>query len=49
MWLLGVRQRGRTAYWRFFCSTLLLRPRHFARAIELVILGHHFRRVASLL
>jgi radical SAM superfamily enzyme YgiQ (UPF0313 family) len=49
MWLLGVRQRGRAAFWRFFWSTLLLRPRHFAHAIELVILGHHFRRVASLL
>jgi hypothetical protein len=27
-------------------STLLRRPRHFARAVELAIIGHHFRRVA---
>jgi radical SAM superfamily enzyme YgiQ (UPF0313 family) len=47
LWLLGVRQRGRTAYWLFLWSTLLRRPRQFARAIELVILGHHFRRVAG--
>jgi radical SAM superfamily enzyme YgiQ (UPF0313 family) len=46
-WLLGVRQRGRRAYWRFFWSTLLLRPRQFRHAFELVILGHHFRQIAS--
>lgn len=48
-WLLGVWQRGRTHYWRFFCSTLLRRPRQFPQAIELAILGYHFRRVANLL
>jgi radical SAM superfamily enzyme YgiQ (UPF0313 family) len=48
-WLLGVRHRGRLAYWKFCLSTVLLRPRQFPRAIELAIMGHHFRRVASLL
>jgi radical SAM superfamily enzyme YgiQ (UPF0313 family) len=47
LWILGVRQTGRTEYWLFFWSTLFRRPRQFARAIELVILGHHFRRVAA--
>jgi len=47
LWLLGVRESGRTTYWRFLCSTALLRPRQFRHAIELVILGHHFRRVAG--
>ena len=46
-WLLGVWHRGRTAYWRLFWSTLLRRPRQFPHAIELAIMGHHFRRVAS--
>ena len=46
LWLLGVRQRGRRAYWRLLWSTLLLRPRQFSHAIEMAILGHHFRRVA---
>lgn len=46
-WLLGIWHRGRVAYWRFFWSTLLLRPRQFREAIELAILGHHFRRVAQ--
>lgn len=48
-WLLGVWHRGRAAYWRLFWSTLLRRPRQFPHAIELAIMGHHFRRVASLL
>ena len=48
-WLLGVWHRGRTHYWKFFWSTLLLRPRQFRYAIEMAIMGYHFRRVASLL
>ncbi len=48
-WLLGIRHRGRTYYWRFFWSTLLRRPHQFRYAIELAIMGYHFRRVASLL
>jgi radical SAM superfamily enzyme YgiQ (UPF0313 family) len=48
-WLLGIWHRGRTHYWRFFWSTLLRRPRQFRYAIELAIMGYHFRRVASLL
>lgn len=46
-WLLGVWYRGRVAYWRFFVGTLVRRPRHFRVAIELAIVGHHFRRVAA--
>jgi radical SAM superfamily enzyme YgiQ (UPF0313 family) len=46
-WLLGIRHRGRLAYWWFSLSTLLRRPRQFRVAIELAIIGHHFRRVAS--
>ena len=48
-WLLGFWHRGRLAYWRFFWSTLLRRPTLFRQAIELAIIGHHFRRVAQLL
>ena len=46
-WLLGVWHRGRFAYWRFFLGTLVRRPRQFRTAIELAIIGHHFRRVAA--
>ncbi|HKI68862.1 MAG TPA: DUF4070 domain-containing protein, partial [Verrucomicrobiae bacterium] len=48
-WLLGIWYRGRVAYWRFFWSTLLRRPGQFRYAIELAIVGYHFRRVAGLL
>ena len=48
-WLLGIWHRGRTYYWRFFLGTLLRRPRQFRYAIELAIIGYHFRRVANLL
>lgn len=49
LWLLGFWHRGRLAYWRFCISTLFRRPRLFHVAVELAIIGHHFRRVASLL
>jgi radical SAM superfamily enzyme YgiQ (UPF0313 family) len=45
-WVLGVRHRGRVAYWRLLAGTLLRRPRQFPHAMQLAILGHHFRRVA---
>jgi hypothetical protein len=47
LWRLGVRQRGRAAYWLSLWSTLLRRPRHISHAIELSIFGHHCRRVAA--
>lgn len=46
-WLLGIWERGRHSYWRFFWSTLIRRPRQFRQAIELAIVGYHFRRIAS--
>ncbi len=46
-WLLGVWHCGRVAYWRFFWSTLLRRPRQFRYGMELAIVGYHFRRVAQ--
>ncbi len=48
-WLLGIWYRGRVAYWRFFWSTVLRRPHQLRHAIELAIVGYHFRRVANLL
>jgi radical SAM superfamily enzyme YgiQ (UPF0313 family) len=46
MWLLGVWQPGRRGYWRLFWGTLLMRPSHFSRAMELAVMGYHFRKVA---
>jgi radical SAM superfamily enzyme YgiQ (UPF0313 family) len=45
-WLLGIWDRGRHSYWRFFWGTLLRRPRQLRLAIELAVIGYHFRRVA---
>jgi hypothetical protein len=47
LWELGLRRRGRRAFWRLFFATLLTRPRKFPAAMELAILGHHFRIVAD--
>lgn len=47
LWVLGVWHKGRFGYWRLFWSTLLGRPGKFHTAMELSILGHHFRRIAS--
>jgi radical SAM superfamily enzyme YgiQ (UPF0313 family) len=46
-WMLGIWERGRHNYWRFFWSTLLRRPRQLRSAIELAVIGYHFRRIAS--
>lgn len=47
LWLLGVRDPDRWAYWRFTLGVLFRHPRHFPYAIELAVMGHHFRRVAQ--
>jgi radical SAM superfamily enzyme YgiQ (UPF0313 family) len=45
-WMLGIWDRGRHRYWGFFWDTLLRRPRQFRAAIELAVIGYHFRRIA---
>jgi hypothetical protein len=47
LWLLGVCHRGRRAYWALLSSTLVASPRKFRVAIELSIIGYHFRKVAG--
>lgn len=47
LWVLGLRSTGRRQYWSLFWLTLLAQPRKFRTAMELCILGYHFRRVAS--
>lgn len=46
-WMLGIWERGRHNYWRFFWTILLRRPHQLRSAIELAVIGYHFRRVAS--
>jgi radical SAM superfamily enzyme YgiQ (UPF0313 family) len=47
LWTLGVAGRGRLSFWGLFWTTLLARPRKFRAAIELAVMGHHFRTVAE--
>ena len=46
-WTLGLRERGRGAFWRLFLGTLIARPSKFRVAMELAIIGRHFRTVAE--
>jgi radical SAM superfamily enzyme YgiQ (UPF0313 family) len=46
IWALGFWHRGRIAFWDLFFRTLFERPKQFRHAMELSIVGHHFRRVA---
>jgi radical SAM superfamily enzyme YgiQ (UPF0313 family) len=47
LWVLGVRNRGRRAYWRYLFHVLVRYPRAFGEAMNLAITGHHFRYVAA--
>ncbi len=49
LWLLGVWHQGRRGYWGIFWWALLSGPRKFQAAMELSIIGHHFRRIANTL
>jgi len=46
LWVLGVRNAGRTPFWSLLIATLAS-PAKFRAAMELSILGHHFRLVAN--
>jgi radical SAM superfamily enzyme YgiQ (UPF0313 family) len=45
-WVVGIRSRGRMAYWRFLGYALLRHPRAIGPAVGVAILGHHFRIMA---
>jgi len=49
LWVLGVRHTGRRQYWALLSATLLASPRKLRAAMELSIVGHHFRRIAQAL
>jgi len=45
MWVLGVLDRDRWYYWRFFISTVLKNPRSFPMSMALAVYGFHFRTI----
>jgi radical SAM superfamily enzyme YgiQ (UPF0313 family) len=47
LWVLGLREAGRMGFWRLMVSTLLASPAKFRAAMELSIIGLHFRRIAN--
>lgn len=49
LWWMGIRERGRRAYWRFLTTTLLQHPDRLGLAVTLAITGRHFRIVAKAL
>lgn len=47
MWFLGVKEKGRSYYWKLLFSTLLRKPRSFPLFVRLAIYGFHFRKIVG--
>ena len=47
LWLMGIKERGRRAYWQFLALSLFKHPRTFPLSIYMAIYGYHFRKVAE--
>lgn len=45
IWIIGIKERGRTYYWRLFFWSIFRHPRLFPMAITFAITGHHFRKI----
>jgi radical SAM superfamily enzyme YgiQ (UPF0313 family) len=45
MWFMGLRENGRSYYWKLVASTLFTRPRSLPLLLALSVYGYHFRRV----
>jgi radical SAM superfamily enzyme YgiQ (UPF0313 family) len=46
-WVLGVKEKGRTYYWKMVAWTLLRKPKTLPLSITLAVQGFHFRKVAE--
>lgn len=47
LWIMGVCTRGRREFWKYLARTLLHHRQSFNEAMQLAIMGHHFRRIAA--
>jgi radical SAM superfamily enzyme YgiQ (UPF0313 family) len=45
MWVLGLKEKGRSSYWRFIAWVLIRQPRSFPISMNMAICGFHFRKV----
>jgi radical SAM superfamily enzyme YgiQ (UPF0313 family) len=48
IFIIGIKNKGRFEYWKFFIWTLLRRPGFFMDAMTFVVFGYHFRTVYGL-
>jgi radical SAM superfamily enzyme YgiQ (UPF0313 family) len=46
-WVLGIKEKGRTHYWRLVAWILLKKPKNFPLFMTLAVEGFHFREVAK--
>lgn len=46
--VVGIRDKGRMEYWKFFIWTLFRRPALFSDAMTFAVYGYHFRTVFGL-
>lgn len=47
MWILGIKEKGRTYYWKLLAWTIVKRPKSFPLSVTLSIYGFHFRKVVK--
>jgi radical SAM superfamily enzyme YgiQ (UPF0313 family) len=47
LWILGVKESGRSYYWRLLIWTVFKKPRGLVMSVTLAIYGLHFRKVAE--
>jgi len=45
MWVLGLKEKGRSNYWRFIAWVMIKQPRQLPISVNLAICGFHFRKV----
>jgi len=47
IWILGIREKGRSYYWKLFFWSLFRKPKFFPLAIDLAVKGFHFRKISE--
>jgi hypothetical protein len=46
-WILGIREKGRSYYWKLFFWSLFKKPKLFPLVIDMTIKGFHFRKISE--
>jgi radical SAM superfamily enzyme YgiQ (UPF0313 family) len=48
VWMLGIKEKGRTSYWRLMTWTIFKKPMLLPLSVSLAIYGFHFRKIAEM-